>query len=300
MKYPTCALYSTVFPQVGRFLPAWYESVDAQTDRSFDLWLGVDGMTRADVAECLGFEPEAHWVLPEPGDTGASIRRRAMERIVDRYDTIVFVDSDDVMLPQRVAESRRALELHDVVGCALRIIDEDGIDLDAVVEPGADWRPERLLPRYNVFGLSNTAYRTAVLRRCLPYPTDCVLVDWFLATRAWLDDADLWFDVVPQMLYRQYPRNTARAIPPFRARDVMQATQRVLGHYAFVLHDAGASSPHTATLHAARAEVAEFHRAMHDEPTRLDAYTQSLNALPPRYVWWWSVANPQLRHLWNN
>ncbi len=301
MSFPKCALYTTVHPQAKRFLRTWYESVRAQADGSFDLWFGVDGLSRADVVSCLGEEPRANWVMAGSGDSGASVRLQAMERMVECYDTIIFVDSDDVMIPSRVAAARQALLSHDVVGCALRVIDQEGLETGAAFAPEPDWRPRQLLARYNIFGLSNTAYRADVLRRCLPFSRDCILIDWFLVTRSWLAGADLWFDQVPGMLYRQHELNTARILPPFRTRDIIEATERVLGHYDFILPFVQDGIPcDGAALRAAQQEIAEFDRAMRDSPARLDAYTRSINDLPPRYVWWWAVANPQLRRLWKN
>jgi len=300
LNRPKLALYATVYPAVRRFLPAWYRSVQDQVDDGFDLWLGVDAMTKADVVACLGTEPTAHWVVAEHGDTGTSVRLRAMQRIVDRYDAVVFVDSDDLLSPTRIAEDRKQLQRHDVVGCALRVVDESGADTGVIFGPAPEARPDEDLARYNVFGLSNSAYRSDVLRRCLPFPSECVLVDWFLATRAWLGGADLWFDATPRMRYRQYGLNIARIIPPFTAQEVSNATQRVLGHYDLVLPLAHGTNPaHTEAMRAAQREVATFASAVRDAPAKLAAYTRALNCLPTRYVWWWAVANPQLRHLWS-
>jgi len=103
------------------------------------------------------------------------------------------------------------------------------------------------------------------------------------------------------MLYRQYGANTARIVPPFRPHEILDATRRVMRHYALVLpllqEDADRRA---AALRDASREIAAFDQAMRASPARLDTYTQSLNALPARYVWWWAVANPLLRHLWNN
>ena len=78
--------------------------------------------------------------------------------------------------------------------------------------------PEMCFPRNNVFGLSNSAFRSDLLRRCLPIPADAVLVDWFLATRAWLMGARMAFDPEVEMDYRQYGGNMARVGPPFDLR----------------------------------------------------------------------------------
>ena len=63
---------------------------------------------------------------------------------------------------------------------------------------------EHLLVRNNVMGLSNTAYRSDLLRRCLPIPTEAELMDWLLAVRSLALGARLQFDPEPRMWYRQY------------------------------------------------------------------------------------------------
>ena len=127
------------------------------------------------------------------GDTPATIRQRALAQIVERHDAVVLVDSDDVMHPTRVATARAMLRGHDLAGCALRLVDERGSSLDMTFTLPPDMAPEDVFPRTNAFGLSNTAFRADVLRRCLPIPAAAVLVDWYLSTRAWLLGASLGF-----------------------------------------------------------------------------------------------------------
>jgi hypothetical protein len=77
--------------------------LEKQTDRDFDVWIGVDALEPRREAEALGGLQEAHWVLAEAGDSPARVRERAVSRLVDDYPATVFVDSDDVLLPGRVA-----------------------------------------------------------------------------------------------------------------------------------------------------------------------------------------------------
>jgi len=178
------ALFTTVYPGVERYLAPWYDSVQTQTDRDFDLWIGTDGLTPQAVTEAIAVAPAASWLPARNGDTPARLRTAALERLVSEYSGVVFVDSDDVLHASRVAAAREGLRQHDVTACALQIIDADGHDVGAVFGPdGADL--EALLPRHNVFGLSNSAYRSTVLERCLPAPDECILMDWLLVTRAW-------------------------------------------------------------------------------------------------------------------
>ena len=302
MTMSRLAVYTTWYPGVERFVGDWFRSVVGQTDGSFDLWVGVDGLDFRRVAGPLGGLSGTRWVVAEPGDTPARVRESALVRIVQEYPAVVFVDSDDVLMPSRFAAARAALERHDVVGCALKIANEEGKDLGVRFGPpaGAEWA--ELLPRHNVFGLSNSAYRSEVLRQLLPLPETCLLIDWLFATRAWALGHDLFFDEEPGMCYRQYGANVAKVVPPFSEEDVVRATERVAGHYRFVLDDPSwrLGPLPRARVEAARARFSVFERFLTTRPDGRRRYLEALNGIAPRYVWWWAVANPELEHIWMN
>jgi len=295
------AVYTTVYPGVEQYLPSWYRSVLAQTDRDFDLWIGLDSLTPKAVLQASGAEPGSiNFITSQHGSPG-QIRENAISLLVDEYASVVFVDSDDLLYPTRVESARKGLDDHDVVGCALRIIDETGHDMGVTFGPTIEEQFSSLLIRYNIFGLSNTAYRNDVLRRCLPLGDGCEIVDWSLVTRAWAGGASLHFDQQPQMAYRQYSTNIARVLLPFSARHVLAATERVIGHYRCVLES---EFPVTGTcvdvLRPAYDRALLFHRKVNESNHTLSSYVAELNQLTPRYVWWWCVAHPDLEHIWRN
>ena len=159
------ALYTTVHPASFPYLEPFFRSVLAQTDREFDFWLGVDALRPEALGSASGLLENATFVEAEPGDTPASLRGRAWAQIVTLYDAVIFVDSDDVLYPERVAAAKKQLEVSDVGGCALELVAENGASLNKVLRapPESDWA--ELLPFSNVFGLSNTAYRCEVLAK---------------------------------------------------------------------------------------------------------------------------------------
>ncbi len=177
------ALYTTIYPGVEKYLPDWYHSVRTQTDQNFTLWIGLDSLTVKSAIDAVGMDPKATWVPAAPGDSPAQVRQRALESLVETCDGVVLVDSDDIMHPTRVASARQSLRTADLTGCALRFVDQGGEDMGISFRLPAQTSPEEILPRNNVFGLSNSAFRSEVLRRCLPIPADVVLVDWYLSTQ---------------------------------------------------------------------------------------------------------------------
>jgi hypothetical protein len=300
MATDSLALYTTIYPGCEPFLAGFGDSIKAQTDRDFDLWIGLDHITATVVLNAVGRLPRVHWIIANPRETPASLRQRAFAMLVDSYDEVVLVDADDLLQRGRISAAREALESCDVAACALRLVDADGRDLGLASfgpEPDADW--QELLPRYNVFGLSNTAYRADTLARCLPVPPACTLIDWLLATRAMVTGAALRFDPAPRMAYRQHAHNCALVLPPFTADGVLIASERVVQHYRLLLESDWAWPAGTrAPFERARARAEQFHRVMHLSPDTLSSYVTALNQLTPRYVWWWAVAHPDLEELW--
>ena len=300
MRPERLALYTTMYPGVEPFLPAWQASVATQTDTRFDLCVGLDALTPDAVAEAAGGTLDARWVRGNEGDTPASIRTAALALLAERYDAVVLVDSDDVLHPTRVAAARAALQTADVAACALSIGDADATDLGLRFGP-PDGDARGILSRYNVFGLSNSAYRADVLRACLPVQRDCVLFDWLLATRAWAAGATMSFDRVPRMTYRQHGANIAGVMPPYSAAYVLRACALVLDHYECALHPGWPMPSACRTeLEGARHTVRRFAASITASSERLNRYLTALNALDPVFVWWWPIAHPALEELWSN
>jgi hypothetical protein len=138
------------------------------------------------------------------------------------------------------------------------------------------------------------------LRRCLPVPAETVLTDWLLVLRALSLGATLTFDPVPRMIYRQHPANVARVLPPFSASYVLRAADLVADHYRGLLAPGGVPASRRRRLREAWRDARAFREAMRRSPARLDRYVSALNALTPRFVWWWCVANLELEDVWKN
>lgn len=296
----TLAVYTTVYPGAEAYLVDWYRSLRQQTDQDFHLWIGLDMLTRQSVKKMLGSDLKAKWVVAFSGATRAQIRHQALAEIVEVCPAVVLVDSDDMLHPSRVAAARVSLQSSELSGCALRLIDQQGKDLGLTFGLPPQLAPEDVFPRNNVFGFSNSAFRSDLLRRCLPIPAGAVLVDWFLATKAWLLGARLAFDGVPRMDYRQHQTNTARVRFPFSRDQVISDTALVQRHFQLILAEPARDfmADRVVALRRVTAEIEEFHEHIILHPAQLDGYLQNLNALRPSPLWWSCVAHPALGHMW--
>lgn len=108
------------------------------------------------------------------------------------------------------------------------------------------------------------------------------------------------FDFTPRMRYRQYRENLARVLGPFSVRDVLAATELVLGHYRIVLDGAEGTDEPSSKVAAEQERVKRFHNAITGAQSVLQEYVTRLNQLSPWYVWWWCVAHPDLEQVWNH
>jgi hypothetical protein len=296
------AVYTTIYPGVEMYLPDWYRSVRDQSDQDFQLWIGLDGIEAGAVETAIGTHLDAVWVASEPGNTPALIRQRSLAQIVEDFDAVVLVDSDDILHPTRVAAARAALQTSELTACALRLVDQDRQDLGTILTLPKRAVPDNILPRNNVFGFSNSAYRSELLRRCLPVPTGIALVDWFLATKAWLMGARLAFDPVVRMEYRQHGANMAPIRFPFDANQVIRDTKKVREHYCLLqaLRMENVRPDRWAQVQEAAKDVQLFSEQVASQPTKLETYVRNLNSLEPEVVWWWGVAQPALQWMWKN
>ena len=296
------AVCTTIYRGVEAYLPDWYRSVRAQTDQDYQLWVALDGIEPEAVERVIGAQLEATWILSERGDTPAQIRQRVMSRIVQACDAVVLVDSDDILHESRVAAARAALEKGDLAGCALQLVDQQGQELGLALSLPSGTKAEDVLPQHNVFGLSNSAYRSDLLRRCLPISAGVILVDWFLATKAWLLGAKLTFDPVVRMDYRQHRANMAGVRFPVSPEQVARDTDLVQQHFQHVLAIKSADflPDRLAQVRRVASNVESFRECVVREPYKLRRYVEALNLLNPAPIWWSSVAHPALHSMWES
>lgn len=292
------ALFTTVYPATLRFLHDWGESVAAQTVQDFDIWFALDAVRVSDVNDRIGFLPRTNFVhAPQPSNP-AHNRNYALARVVNQSDAVVLVDSDDLLLPSRVEAALASVKHSELSATAMQLIDESKNPIAVQFDPQ---RVGLNIARENVFGLTNTTWRSSLLKECLPVPNGSQLFDWMLATRANLCGASLSFDSKPRMLYRQHGRSIAPLSPPFTSLQVVRATELVLGHQALL--ETTVLSHYRDGLHIfadAHSAVRRFSTAISREPSLLDKYTAALNSLQPRLTWWSLVAHPSLEYLWRD
>jgi len=289
------AIVTAAYPAVMKYLDDFFNSLKAQSDKDFDLWIALDGVDEKVVSLGFGKAKQARFVSAPPNATPAVVRNKVLEQALQNCDAAVLVDADDVLDATRVAAARESAGKYDVTATAMKYIDSDGNVINGFFDP---YLGDPGLVRNNVFGFSNTTWRAQTLAQFLPVPESCVLMDWFVSTLALYTGASLGYDGEARMRYRQHPENIAASRPPFSADQIIKATKRVLGHYDLVLSTfAKLKIEQMDIFEEARREVAQFFKAIAGKNV-LKQYVEALNALPHRHVWWSCVAHPALEGIW--
>lgn len=293
------ALFTTVYPAVLPYLQDWYRSAKNQSDVDFEFCIASDSLTKEEVFAATLEEFQASWYFAETGESPVTIRINALRSICERYDTIILVDSDDILLPYRVERSKRFIENSDLNACALDLVDENGTPMHTTI--GHFFNPARMdlldfLLYRNIFGFSNMAFRTTLLFQLLKVSPKSPILDWNFATRSAAMGARINFDTVSGMLYRQHRSNLACILPPFHKDVLIQSTFLVLEYYQDILNMLPPDA--RKRIETRRREAALFYKKISTEAEICETYLEAVNAIYEERYWWSFVAHPELKEIW--
>lgn len=289
------AVITAVYPAVMKYLKDFFKTLENQTDQCFTLWIGLDGVKPDDVVNLPSHIHNIHFVTPPPLSTPAEVRNAVLAVALPESDAVALIDADDLLAGTRVEAAKQSVGKADLTATCMRYIDDDGSLLDGIFDPALG---DLSLVHTNVFGFSNTTWKSDTLANFLPVPKSCILMDWYVSTLAVWSGAKPGIDPTPRMYYRQHRDNIANVRPPFSAKQITRATGLVLSHYDLVLDALKTKDIRGLNVFIeARNRAQNFSKAISD-PELLRRYLKALNELPPRHVWWTCVANPNLEYLW--
>ncbi|KAF1082726.1 MAG: hypothetical protein GQF41_0493 [Candidatus Rifleibacterium amylolyticum] len=290
------AVVTAAYPSAKFFFEDFFISLREQTDQKFDLWIGLDGISPCDFDGYCNLDKQLNFHKVTEKASPVVVRNQTLRRAVEHADTLVLVDIDDVLFPTRVEAARHFAEKFELSATAMNFIDSHSKLVSGVFDPSKG-DPE--LIENNVFGFSNTTWRSSLLADLLPVPEDCVTMDWYVATLARIKGAIIGFDVEPRMYYRQYEANMAHVLSPFSDKQVLVATMLVLKHFSAIMHwlEKNDQAEFLERYLTAYNRIEKFNKSMAN-PDCLKKYVLALNRLPNSYVWWSCVANACLEEIW--
>jgi hypothetical protein len=174
----------------ARYLPAAIESALAQTHEKVTVTVVDDGSSDGSQRVLEKYEGRVKVVLKENGGQASALNAGA--RLCEG-DVVVFLDADDTLYPEAVAEVAAAFAADpEVVKVQFRtaVIDAEGSATGTIKPaphlpmPSGDLRRAELASPYDLVWMATSAnaFRADALRRVLPIPEDRfrTCADWYL------------------------------------------------------------------------------------------------------------------------
>lgn len=227
------AFLTTIFPMDNAYLYDFFNSLQKQTNKNFDVIVVNDGYENLEQFK-RKFNDLSIIELPH-SDTPAKNREFGINYIRENsYDVLIFGDSDDYFDANRIQLSIELLNSFDIVVNDLtlfdgkngiynkkyisnRIKDSSNIELDFIKDK-------------NIFGLSNTAVNVSILDN-IHFDKDLIAVDWYLYSTLLLRNKKAIFTNKTITYYRQYENNTI-GIGPLTMDTILKGISVKSKHYS--------------------------------------------------------------------
>jgi len=198
------AVLTVIFPEIKVFFSEFIQSLRNQSDQDFQLIIVNDKCCLSDF-DLSGFQ---YSILPNSGSIAKNREILIHEAIEQKYEWIIFADADDWFESNRIEVIRGLIPYYDII--ANEIVPFSGIHYSHT-------KFEKTLGKFcsidlnfirdkNLFGLSNTAFRTHFLEN-IDIPLEIIAVDWYLVTKAMQTGARSCFTAETKTYYRQWDKN---------------------------------------------------------------------------------------------
>ena len=203
------AFMTTIFPMKKEYLIEFFNSLDNQTYKNFDIIVVNDGYK--DFQKVKTKYKSLKIIELKYSNTPAKNREYGINYTIDKkYDILIFGDSDDYFSNNRVEKSIELLNKYDIVVNDLSLFDKNCIYETKYISNRVnnnDIIGFEFIKDKNIFGLSNTAINLKILNK-VKFNKDIVAVDWHLFKSLLLENNQAVFTNETESFYRQYENNT--------------------------------------------------------------------------------------------
>jgi len=205
----TVAFLTTIFPMKEQFLIDFFDSLSRQTYDKFDVIVVNDGYDNFyDVK--MKYQNLSIIELPY-SDTPAKNREYGINYCIDnKFDILIFGDSDDYFSNNRITKSVKLLSDHEIVVNDLTTFDKTGIIQHKYISTRVKNNSiinYSFIKDKNIFGMSNTAINLNILDK-VKFDDSLVAVDWFMFKDLLKLGHKAIFTNEIISYYRQYSDNT--------------------------------------------------------------------------------------------
>lgn len=177
------AFFTITYPMPSFFLRSFLQSIASQSCNNFDLIIGNDGNLEIDLL-CKEYSFSCYTIVNLSGmGNFIKIRELLLRKIINDYDIIIFGDSDDFFSFNRVKIITNLIKIYPIIVNDFSMVGESNKIicskyLSKRISPGQKIHLN-FIKRKNIFGLSNTAVQSYLLKN-LDFNTQSPALDWYL------------------------------------------------------------------------------------------------------------------------
>jgi hypothetical protein len=203
------AFLTTIFPMEDEFLNDFFNSLENQTFKKFDVIVVNDNYENFKIIKDK--YKNLNIIEFKFSNTPAKNREFGINWCKENgYNVLIFGDSDDCFSENRVEKSIQLLEKRNVIVNDLTLFDKKGI----IIEKYFSHRIKNnsvidyeFIKNKNICGLSNTAINLDIVNKKVEFPKAIIAVDWYLF-KSLLKNYNALFTNEIVTYYRQYENNT--------------------------------------------------------------------------------------------
>lgn len=235
MKKSNIAFFTVVFPANINYLHDFFNTLKNQTIKNFDIIIVNDGIDSFN--EFLIAYAEFNIVELKYSDTPSKNREFGINYIINnKYEIIIFGDSDDYFETNRVEVCIDKLNNYDIVVNDITLFDNSNLFEKKYFSNRLENNSEielNFIREKNIFGLSNTAIKINLLKN-ISIPDNLIAVDWYLFSILLLYKYKAVFTNETISYYRQYENNIVGIKKPSK-ESILQGLSTKIKHYESLL-----------------------------------------------------------------
>lgn len=203
------AFFTVVFPKNEKFLLNFFNSLNDQSYKKFDLVVVNDGIEN--FQNYKNNFTNLNIIDINLSCSRVKNREAGINYCIENcYDILIFGDSDDYFEFNRVEKSLELLKNNDIVVNDLTLFDESGIYQKMYLSNRLKNYQKidfEFIKNKNIFGLSNTAIKLENLTN-FNFPDDLIALDWFIFSKLLIEGKRAIFTNKTVSYYRQHELNT--------------------------------------------------------------------------------------------
>ncbi len=203
------AFLTTVFPENEKFLKTFFNSLSTQTFKNFDLIVVNDNFTNLDYYKNIYSDLKI--IDINSSGTPAKNKEAGINYCIDnKYEILIFGDSDDYFQNNRIIKSIEFLKKKDIVVNDLTLFNDNGIYENKYLSnrlKNLDVIDLEFIKDKNIFGMSNTAIKLQGIKKVY-FHEEIISIDWYFFKLILKQGLQAIFTNETVSFYRQHANNT--------------------------------------------------------------------------------------------